>query len=68
MIKYSLLTLLSLSSIILANPPEPGNISEDVTYSLAGDTVVNRDFTELTNSQLSDLEGKVILIAYYTPW
>jgi hypothetical protein len=67
--KSCLPLFLSLASFALGIPPEPGTSSENVTYSLGGSSLNNQNqFTELTNSQLSDLEGKVILIAYYTPW
>jgi hypothetical protein len=67
--KSCFLPLFSLASFALGAPPEPGDSSENVTYSLGGNSLNNQNqFTELTNSQLSDLAGKVILVAYYTPW
>ena len=67
--KSRFLPLFFLTSFALGAPPEPGASSGNVTYSLSVNSLNNQNqFTELTNSQLSDLAGKVILIAYYTPW
>ncbi|MDB4144062.1 hypothetical protein N9142_04690 [Akkermansiaceae bacterium] len=67
--KLSLFALLILSTVCLAAPPTPGESSDDVIYSIASNSLDgSNQFTQLTNSQLSATQGKVVLIAYYTPW
>ncbi|MEN8693982.1 MAG: hypothetical protein ACN4GG_08085 [Akkermansiaceae bacterium] len=66
--KRSLFALLSLTSTCLADPPAPGEASKNVTFSLGGTALSGSNFASLKNGTLSDFEGKVVLLAYYTPW
>ena len=59
--------LACLTTALIATPPEPGDISADVTFSLSANTS-GTNLDPLTDGLLSNFAGKVVLIAYYTPW
>lgn len=63
-----MIALSALTSAALANPPQAGDPSDNVTFSLGGESLNGGNFASLDNGTLSDLEGKVVLLAYYTPW
>jgi hypothetical protein len=67
MMKTIFTSLFALSLAATAEPPVPGDTAEDVTFSLGSD-FSGSNFGTLTESRLSDYSGRVILIAYYTPW
>ena len=65
--KVFLAALFVLPLAALATPPVPGDPSDDVTFAL-GEDFVGQNFTTVTDAKFSDFSGKVLLIAYYTPW
>lgn len=65
--KTILTSLFALSLAATAAPPVPGDTAEDVTFSLGSD-FSDLNFGTLTEARLSDFSGKVVFIAYYTPW
>ena len=64
--KKPLLCLLLAAPFAVATPI-PGDSSIDVTFSLS-DATSGSVLTGLTDGNLSDFQGKVVLLAYYTPW
>lgn len=53
--------LLCLGGSIQAQEQQPvGTLSENVDFALLGG--------QLTNSSLSDYEGGIVVLYYYTPW
>ena len=60
--------LFALTSVGYATPPAPGEVSDNITFSLGGESLNGSSFSALNNGTLSDFEGKVVLLAYYTPW
>ncbi len=64
-----LLVLLSTAFLQHASaaPAVVGTVATDIAFS-TGTTITNGHFTSLTNSNYAALEGKIIVLAYYTPW
>jgi len=51
----------------LADPPEVGTTTTDLTYS-EGMNFSRGGFGNLSDTMLSNQSGKVLLLAYATPW
>ncbi|YCM46454.1 hypothetical protein V2O64_10535 [Verrucomicrobiaceae bacterium 227] len=51
----------------LGEPPEIGATANDVTFS-EGMNLSGGSFGSLTDTMLSNQGGKVLLLAYATPW
>jgi hypothetical protein len=65
--KRLLLLLLAGAALRAAAMAPVGSPAPDLAFS-TGTAVSNGQFTSLTNSMLSAHEGKIIVLAYYTPW
>ena len=62
-----LLTAAALLRPAAAAPAVVGTVATNLAFS-TGTTLTNGNFTTLTNSNYAALEGKIIVLAYYTPW
>ena len=61
------LLLAALLRPAAAAPAVVGTVAPDIAFC-TGTTVANNNFTALTNSRYTAHEGKIIVLAYYTPW
>lgn len=62
-----LISCLFLTTACIQAAPNPGDSVADQSFSLSPSTSGNT-LNNLTNASLSDYDGKVILLAYFTPW
>ncbi|MGJ8724510.1 MAG: hypothetical protein ACSHYB_08130 [Roseibacillus sp.] len=62
-----LLLSLLLSTTFANAVPNPGDSIADQSFSISSSTSGNT-LQNLTDTSLSQLEGKVAVIVYFTPW